>query len=190
MAKYQGLKFGNLGKFWLGANREQTPQEFNPVQQSGDIPSYFMKPENMMSYLNAFSPYDLYRRPSQFPAQIDYDTSAFNIRQPFNANPQFNNELQQAILMASQNPMNRFLSLRGMQQEIPNYSDLNQYLQRFIPQGIYQHESAHYQDPRLNPMANNYGYLMRAGLPGNIASREIPAMRAEDRYWDYMRNRQ
>jgi len=36
---------------------------------------------------------------------------------------------------------------------------------------------------------NNEGYLMRYGLSGDVASREAPAIKAEDMYWDNLLRR-
>lgn len=180
----QQLAYKNLFNQWLESQQQNTPQGFNPAQSEQGAPqNYFLKPEDMMASLNAISPYDLYMKPDVSPKMLDYPTSAFNINNRIG-----NMGIPQAILMASQSPQSQLSSLMSMQDSASmNYGDIPQQYRSNVPQGIYQHEVAHYKDPRLNPMANNYGYLMRAGLPGNIASREIPAMRAEDSFWDRFR---
>ena len=183
MNNYKHLKFNNLSDFWIFANSQKAPQGFESIRQSNGIPGVFMKPENMMNYLNAYSPFDLYQKPSTFPTPIDYETSAFNYSNPFN------NTMQNAIFLASQNPVNRFLPIHGVNNETSNYSDIQSNLHKYIPQGIYEHEVGHFLDPRLLPQKNNYGYMTRYGLRGNIGGRERPGIEAENKFWDFIQNR-
>lgn len=179
------IAYKQLFQRWLESNQQNPPQGYSQVQNQPGAPNnYFLKPEDMMRMLNATSPYDLYNKPSTYPQNLDYPTSAFNIN-----NSVGRIGIPQAILMASQNPQHQVSQLMSSANSAQmNYGDIPPQLRRYVPQGIYSHEVEHFQDPRLNPMANNYGYMTRRGLQGNIASREVPAMNAEDRFWDMLKN--
>lgn len=175
------LTYDKLYQYWLEANQAQRPQGQAPIQyEQGDPRAYYMTPENMMAVLNSSTPEDLYNRPDYTPRPLDYGTSAFNI-----SNLPRDVGIQNAILLASQNPQRQLSPIYSQSDNVKyNYSDISMLLKSLTGNAVYQHELAHYNDPRLRPEANNYGYITRQGMPGNIAAREIPAMRAEDRFWD------
>ena len=181
MAENKNLKFEDIWQYFLEANAQPTPKGFEPIRERGKK-STFLTPENMMALLNAISPSDLYMKPDYSPSDaVGYSTSAFDID-----NRRYGNiGIPEAVVMASQEPK-KLLPLYGMDTARKNYTDIPKWLQRFIPQGIYEHELGHTEDPRLVPEAKNYGYLMRNGLQGNIASREDVGMQAEDKFWDWI----
>ena len=165
---------------WIEDRKQNPPAGLEGIKTHEDSPpATFLKPEDIMAALNAFDAYDLIRKPDSSPRSLDYATSALNIDNRDGVG------IPKNILMASQPPQGQLSPMMSVKDSADmNYSDIPEEYRKFVPQGIYEHEYAHYKDPRLNPMAKNYGYLLRQALQGNIASREIPAMRAEDRYWD------
>lgn len=178
------IAYKNLFKRWLESHQQNPPQGFNNVQSQRGMPqNYFLKPEDMMRALNAYSPFDLYLKPNSYPQRLDYPTSAFNIDNRIGKLG-----IPSAILMASQSPKNQLSQLMSVANSAQmNYNDIPFQYRNNVPQAIYSHEVAHYNDPRLNPMANNYGFMMREGLQGNVAGREMPAMQAESDFWDRLR---
>jgi len=181
--KKKKLKYDNIWDYFLEAHEQPTPKGFQPItKRNGQRPT-FLTPEDMMSLLNAISPYDLYNKPDVTPkeGQFDYPTSAFNID-----NRRYGKiGIPEAIIMASQGPK-KLLPIYEMDTARKNYSDIPEWFQRFIPQGIYEHEVGHSEDPRLNPEAKNYGWLVRNGLQGNVATREDVGMQAENKFWELL----
>ena len=166
---------------WLEEKSQPAPRGFAKVKNDPESPgNSFLTPEDMMAILNAVSPYDLYQNPDSSPKMLDYPTSAFNINNRIGKMG-----ISQAIVQASRaskRPLSNVLSTADS--ALMNYTEEDR---PYAAQGIYEHEKAHFKDPRLNPMANNRGWLMYAGLPGNIAAREVPAMRSEDRFFENLR---
>lgn len=177
----------DLWKIWLLNRQQQTPEGYEQIRQynNQNIPrAYWLQPENMAAVLNAYSPYDLFMKPDYTTAMdLGYPTPAFNINNKFGVG------IPSLIALASQLPQNKLSQITNFDTIRKNYNDIPQALQKYIPQGVYEHEVGHYLDPRLVPSANNYGYISRMGLPGGIASREEPAMQKENRFWEYILNR-
>lgn len=171
------MKYSDIINNWIEARSQKTPEGMKDIQFDKNVPSAFMKPEDMMAALHAISPYDLVMKPDSSPSINDYPTSAFNIDNKTDGKV----GIPSAILMASETPKRELL--KGVLRSVSDEADrsYNDKEKPYAASGIYEHEKAHFNDPRMNPMANNYGYIVRSGLQGNIASREIPAMRAEDR---------
>ena len=179
------MNYTDLWKTWLEAREQNPPEGIAPLREhKGYTKPYFLMPEDMMKVLNAFSPYDLYNNPDTTPPLIDYSTSAFNIK-----NLPGGLGIENAILLASQNPKSQLSPIHSVSEEQKlGYADIPQELLKYVAQGIYEHEYGHEKDPRLLPQGKNYGFLIRYGLPGNIAGRETPAIRQEDMFWDYIMN--
>jgi len=176
------LDFLNGWLSWVGARQQPTPQGYAPIQQhQGAPPTAFLKPEDMNAVLNAFSPYDLYMKPDKTPSVFDYPTTALNIHNLPN-----DVGVKDLIVLASEDPKSFLSMIKKIGPE--GYQDIPPELRQFIPQGIYEHEVAHYNDPRLLTQIRNYGYMLRNGMEGHIAGREEPAMQAENRFWDSLIN--
>src|SRR3990167_3328120 len=143
--KKKNLEYNNLYDYWLESNAEKTPKGFQPVIEKNGKKSTFLTPENMMALLKAFSAFDLYQKPDYSPVEIDYPTTAFNID-----NRSYGNVgIPEAIVMASQKPKNRLLPIYDTETAKKNYSDIPEWLQQFIPQGVYEHEVGHSEYMRL-----------------------------------------
>lgn len=175
------LKYSNLYDYWQQGVEEQPPKGYLPIKPKLGMPGTYMSPENMTSLARAFSPSELFTNPQTAPIPMDYPTRALNLQNRGKSG------IPNAIVMASREPQSR---LSGITSDYSSeYPDIPQQFHQYIPQAIYEHEVAHFQDPRMNPAANNYGYLKRFGLPGNIAGRELPAMIKESRFWDKLLGR-
>ena len=163
-----GLKYSDLIQTWLDMHDQGSPSGFAPIKKHNNSPPVnYLKPEDIAVAMNAKSPYDLYLRPDSSPPWSDYPTSAVNISNKDGVG------LPNNILMASGKSGKELLPFKSMVESAAfDYPDIPADYKKFIPQGIYEHEYGHYQDPRLNPNAQG------------IKSREAPAMRAEDKFWD------
>jgi len=157
-----GLDYGT----WL----ESQPSAQNIKTYPG-IPAYSVSPKNITAYVNASSPWDLWRKPDDSPFYMDYPTSAVNISPPWHERKPKN----KAIMFSSGEDIKR-----GLYQAEPR--DM---------QGIYEHEAAHWTDPRINPYRMwsfpNHGLTTYGGLSGGLLQREFPAMVAEERYYNSKR---
>lgn len=171
------MKYSELVKYWMENKDQGDIPGFNPIVKDQNIPTSSLKPEDMMALSKASSPYDLYQKPDSTPwGDSNYLTSSFQL------NPR-GGGIPRVIAMASQEPKSELLKARI--ESMSSSADRN-YTEKERPyalQGTYEHEKGHAYDPRLNSMANNYGYLVRDALQGNVASREAPAMDAERRYF-------
>jgi len=172
------LRYKNLFNILL-ANKQRKMQgnvEQIPQSLSDEGVAYSTSPETMMQYLNAYSPFDMARKPSSVPQRLDYSTSGFNVNDP---------ELgKNAILLASERPKSIMLPIYSQQDNESMYADIPEDERYKRSTAILEHEIAHGKELKIGNTYGNKGYLRRNGMPGEIATREDPAMNAEDRYWD------
>lgn len=169
------LRYANLFRMWLQAKAQEQPGGV-PVQQYKDTPAYFMKPEDMATAFNAFTPYDLYLHPNKQPIQSDYPTIAYNQQ----GSPDMLGIPRGTTLMSSEPSL--WQGIKSWQQISEQYP--SNFPQQLMPQAVYEHEAAHTLDPRLrDPSQYNKGYLQRNNLEGGVYNREQPAMQGEDSYW-------
>ena len=145
-------------------------------KKKGDMMPSF-SPEVITALLNAYSPYDLYNKPSTVPPWTSYPTSAVNI------DNQRGGPIGIPMLNASvgEDPKRQLSPFYNISQVQKNYPpDVN------AENAVAVHENAHGQDPRLNPYAPwsfpNHGLMTYGGLSGGLLQREFPAMVAEDRW--------
>jgi len=172
-------QYENLWEAWLESHAQSAPEGFVPIRSREGYQPTFLQPEKAIALINALTPRDLYTNPQYVPFPMDYPAPGFDIKR--RGSTQLG--IPQALVFSTE-PSIKY-GLKSMEQMRPEYSDIPSELHRFIPQGIYEHELGHYLDPRLLPETYNQGYITRFGLPGNIASRELPALRAESKFWDY-----
>jgi len=173
-----GLNYDNLWNIWQQAREQNPPEGFSPVKnREGAPPNYFLTPEDMMTLINALTPNNLYTNPdtSRKEGMFNYPTSAMNISNYSNMG------VPNTIIQASQDPQSQLSYLQTARKyKFPIYKQ--------GPQAIYEHEIGHYQDPRLNNYrmgsTPNYGWTTFGGLSGGLLQRELPAMTAEERYWE------
>ena len=175
------LRSKDLPTIWTQARMQPTPKEFSPIQASQDFPAYWLKPEDMARTLDASrGPYygaptsgqALYLNKAPTFTEMDYPTSAV--------------ETPHGTIFSSESPKRGFLNFS--KPDPSKYSDIPSDKRHLIANAIYQHEKAHFLDPRLKPGSYNKGYGEFFGLPGNIGVREAPAMLTEDLYWDAIRS--
>lgn len=155
---------------WLESKSEK-PQGSPDIQEYPDTPAYYLTPEQMMAYMNAFSPGDLWMNPNTNPGLMDYPTTAMNYRAPWYS-PEAAKNLPSAMFTTKED------FLRWL---IPYWMNSQQ-----EAQGVYEHEVAHARDPRTDPYQAwsfpNKGFTTYGGLSGGLLQREFPAMVAEERF--------
>lgn len=174
------LKYKNLFNILLAAKHQRMEGDVEQIPQgmvdSGE--AFSVTPETMNAYLQSASAFDFALKPSSLPSKTDYSTSGFNVKDPTLG--------KNAILMAAQKSRNK---------KLPIYSqEENEYLYKDIPEeergkrstAVLEHERYHQNEPKLSGRFGNYGFLKKRGLDQSteLMTRESPAMRAEDRYWD------
>lgn len=186
--KKDKLKYENAPAIWLEA--KGTPLDFGRE----NYPAYDLPSDDINAFLNGFDPLDLFVRPSASSSKSDYTTSAVN--------PD-----GWGALFASKEPTRRLSMVRPMSRtdEQIVYSDIPDEFKGKIKEAKYEHELAHFEDPRINTdegepwpyqkserYKNELGKLtkdyIRKGLGKDraekVARRELPAMIAEDKFWD------
>jgi len=187
------MKYEDLPKAWLEARGKPV----RGVTADTTYPAYSMKPEDINIFLNDFEAYDLYNKPNKMvPQKMDYETSTVN---PDGWGALFAEGEARPIDM-----------VRPMTKEQANsaYRDVPEWMRKFIPQAIYTHEKAHFDDTRINtdvgapypfnsdaryePYLNEYKKKLLAQGKSEadaerIARREAPAMAAEDMFWGEQR---
>ena len=170
------MKFSELYKYWQEDNATQGPGNLAKFAKSkkGDVKPHYLPPMKMQALINSFSPHDLYMNPDSSPRKFDYSTQAYNI-----SNPHDDLGVKDAIVFSDSESRNLPLN----QMDSFEYRDIPPSLRNKASQAVYAHEMGHVNDPRLNPMAKNYGYMKKNGMSGEIWGRELPAIRAEDRFW-------
>ena len=172
------LNYKNLWNIFLKNKEQPAPDWSFPIQESGAHP-YWMKPSDMQSVRNSFDSYDLFMRPDSTPHGFDYSTNAMNYRN------QTSDPLRNVIMMSagesSRLPINSF---------DPSPNPFGQEMDPPGPQGVYQHELAHYNEPRLNADKGlkNRGFVSDRGLSPGTRSAEAPAQDAEDLFWKDVRS--
>src|SRR3990167_1540463 len=176
------MKYEDLWNTWLSSHEQSTPKGISSVKNHLGTPkNYFLTPEDMITLINALSPYDLYMKQDKRPIPLDYPTNAFNI-----SNKPNDLGITDAIVQASRDPKDAKLGMYGTptaaRLDIPVDKQKLGY-PRFA-QGVYEHEVGHYLDPRMFPYKNK-GKLIKYGMPQGtpIMTRELPAIEQERRYW-------
>ena len=167
---------------WLESRRQPKPKYMKSIKERDDYRAYYLKPEDMTAFLNATTPYDLYKNPNYTPIQADYPSVGFNIKDKFGL-PRSDKE-KFTVLSTEDAPYYGLKSMYSVAKEHPE-----ELPRQYTPQAVYEHEFGHYQDPRLDPEAlwsfPNKGFLRLEGreTATPLWQREFPAQLTEDRYW-------
>jgi hypothetical protein len=152
---------------WLEENSVSRDSKINQYEGT---PAYFLKPEQIAQYVNAFSPYDLYMKPNSMSFPMDYPTTAININAPWGESQDKN-----AILFPTDSSLKYGLNTQW--QDVPG-----------MGQEVYEHEVGHAKDLRTNSYKMwsfpNHGLTTWQGLVGGLLQREFPSMVREDKYRD------
>ena len=156
---------------WLKIHGTPTPVETYP-----NTPAYSISPKDIVAFLNAIDIWDLFMKPNYNPIPMDYPTSALT-NMPTRFGPSSEGRKPSTILFSNAEDL-----LRGLYPAPPQEL-----------QGIYEHEVAHVQDPRINPYKlgtyPNYGYTTFGGLSQDLLMREAPGMIAENKYYNSLKNK-
>ena len=172
------LTYDNSTLDWL--NKRSTPNYGVKTREQYGFRDISGK--DMNTYLNSLTPEGLYNHPSNTPNNTDYATEAINDdRLPF-------------VLHAN-------TEAKGLQPfGVQHYGyEPDKQLKN---QGLYEHELGHFNDVRMNKYVGEpYQYagkerykkyvdgLIKSGMPEGIARREAPALIAEEKYRNYMRDK-
>lgn len=162
---------------WLQANAQPTPRYFKPIKERMGYSATFLKPEQVTAFINAMSAMDAQGKPDYTPISMDYPTIGFNYKD-------FTNQGKEPFTVLASEPSWKY-NLKSWSDIAKQYP--KNYPRQYAPQAVYEHELAHYLDPRFNSEKMwsypNRGYLTRSGLSGGTLQREMPAMMAEDEFW-------
>lgn len=180
-------KYDDWWQSWLEGQAQQPPMSskqmlpFVPPRGPNEVPSYYLKPEDIQRYAQAWNPSELFREGKAHWAMqepTNYPTMAYN--------------MENANLFASEKGDPRFTLGSTLKDQVPSYNDIPQNKKKYIAQAVQAHEQRHATDPRWNTAkmwsTPNEGYMTKDRLSGPLLQREFPAMRAEDRFWYEKRN--
>jgi len=161
-----------LYKLWLKIHSNKPINSPN-IKEYADYPAYYLSPEEIVSYINAKSPFELFINPDITPFSMDYPTTAINVKAPFYL-PQ-EKEKNVTALFPTSSSMKYGLTTDWMDE-----------LDKLFAQAVYEHEVAHARDIRINPYKMwsfpNKGLLTWQGLFGGLLQREFPALVAEEQF--------
>lgn len=163
------MDFNDLWNIWLQGHKQQNLRGFEEAN--------WLTPEDIGQFEQAFSPYDLYMKPSTIPYNLP--TIAFTKKDV--TYPETYND----ILMVSRNPKDNFSTLRGPESYFSLYPNLIP-AGRVAPQKVYQHELGHKKDIRFY-QGFNRGFLTKGGQPNATALEAIenPAWQREENWFKY-----
>jgi len=195
--KYTEPQASDLWKIWLEGISKLRPTGTAPIT-FGEKP-YYLDPSDILKYIAAISPWELFREkrtPLIAGLAFNYPSVGANIRPPISMR-----EKPEAIMYATKTPENLLMPLTGLREYIAENYPIQQ--RRFGTPAIHAHEMGHFRDPRISPTAANYPlgiwdiynkalarrrmWELTRRLPPRIASEELPAVIAEDIFWENLR---